>query len=191
MEHRSRKVADTQCGIDAARTRLTGGFRKDQEYDDLRRTLDQMIADKPVLETRLHRTRHMLSACKAWLDELPEGTQLKIVNVRPNGHDLGDVRKRIKDAKDELALLHDVPTPAPDIRDRVDDYVQSLVQPEVSGIGAGQKLVVKWPSSPPALRSQPTNLPTSETSFGSTVPLLTTTSRNENIAAFNRAMDSF
>jgi hypothetical protein len=94
-----------------------------------------------------HRTRGLLSACKAWLDELPDNTQLKIVNVRPNGHDLGDVRKRIKDAKDELALLHDVPTPAPDIRDRVDDYVQSLVQPEVSGIGAGQKLVVKWPSS--------------------------------------------
>jgi hypothetical protein len=89
----------------------------------------------------------MLSACRTWLDELPEGTQLKIVNVKPDGHDLGDVRERIKDAENELALLRAVPTPAPDIRDRVEAYVQSLAQPEVRGICAGQKLEVKWPNS--------------------------------------------
>jgi hypothetical protein len=73
------------------------------------------------------------------LDELPDNTQLKIVNVKANGHDLGDVRERMKDAKDELALLRATPTPAPDIRDRVEAYVQSLAQPEVRGICAGQK----------------------------------------------------
>jgi hypothetical protein len=57
------------------------------------------------------------------------------------------VRERIKEAEDELALLRAVPTPAPDIRDRVEAYVQSLAQPEVRGICAGQKLEVKWPSS--------------------------------------------
>jgi hypothetical protein len=89
----------------------------------------------------------LASNCKAWLDELPDGTVLEPVKVKPNGCALGNVRERIKDAENELALLRAVPTPAPDIRKRVEDYVQSLAQPEVSGIGAGQDLVVKWPSS--------------------------------------------
>jgi hypothetical protein len=153
VEFLNRKVDDIERAIAAARTRLTGGFQKDQEYHSLRASLEQLIADKPAVEMKLHRTRHMLSACRAWLDELPEGTQLKIVNVKPDGHDLGDVRERIKDAENELALLRAVPTPAPDIRDRVEAYVQSLAQPEVSGISAGQKLDVKWPSSPRTCRS--------------------------------------
>jgi hypothetical protein len=143
----NRKVDDIERGIAAARTRLTGGFQKDHEYHSLRASLEQLIADKPVLEMKLHRTQHMLSACRAWLDELPEGTQLKIVNVKPDGYDLGDVRERIKEAENELALLRAVPTPAPDIRDRVEAYVQSLAQPEVRGISAGQKFEVKWPNS--------------------------------------------
>jgi hypothetical protein len=60
-----------------------------------------------------------------------------------------------------------------------------------SGMFATQCRLLTNTGWTPVLRSQPTNLPTSETSFGSIVPLLTTTSRNENIAAFNRAMDSF
>jgi hypothetical protein len=143
----NRKVDDIERGIAAARTRLTGGFQKDHEYHSLRASLEQLIADKPAVEMKLHRTRHLLSSCRTWLDELPEGTQLKIVNVKLNGHELGDVREQIKEAEDELALLRAVPTPAPDIRDRVEAYVQSLAQPEVRGICAGQTLEVKWPNS--------------------------------------------
>jgi hypothetical protein len=150
----NRNVVDTERGIAAARTRLTGGFQKDQEYHDLRKTLDRLIADKPVLEMKLHRTQRMLSACKIYLDELPEGTQLEIVNVRPDGHNLADVRERIKDAEDELKRLQAVLTPAPDICKRVEAYVQSLAQPEISGIGTGQKLQVTWPNSVIAVFAQ-------------------------------------
>jgi hypothetical protein len=44
------RVAKTQDGIASARARLTGGFEKQSEYDDLRASLKQMVADNPVLE---------------------------------------------------------------------------------------------------------------------------------------------
>ena len=50
-----RKNDDLERGIAAARTRLSGTFRTDQEYQDLRRSLEQMIADKPKAETNMHR----------------------------------------------------------------------------------------------------------------------------------------
>jgi hypothetical protein len=143
----NRKVADTERGIAAARTRLTGGFRKDQEYHDLRRTLDQLIADKPVLERKHHRTKHLASACREWLDALPKGTELELVEVKPDGHDLDEVRDRIKETKDELKALRAVSTPAHDIAQRVKAYVQSLARPEVSGIGEDEELEVIWPTN--------------------------------------------
>jgi hypothetical protein len=142
-----RKNIDLEHAINAARTRLTGGFQKDQDYQDLRRSLERMVADKPAIETKFHRVKHLASNCKRWLDELPEGTVLEPVKVKPNGADLGNVRERIKDAENELHRLRSVPTAAPDIRKRVKDYVQSLAQPVVSGIGAGEELEVRWPSS--------------------------------------------
>src|SRR5262245_2742453 len=78
----NRKVDDTERGIAAARTRLSGGFRNDQDYHDLRKTLEQMVADLPSLETKLHRTRHMLSDCKSWLDNLPENVVPEPVKVK-------------------------------------------------------------------------------------------------------------
>jgi hypothetical protein len=76
------------------------------------------------------------------------GTVLEPVKVRPtNGADLGDVRERIKDAQNELHRLRSVPTPSADIKQRVEDYVQSLARPEVNGLGAGEELEVRWPNS--------------------------------------------
>jgi hypothetical protein len=141
----NRNVVDTERGIAAARTRLTGGFQKDQEYHDLRKTLDRLIADKPGLEMKLHRTQRMLSACKVWLDELPEDTQLEVVRMKTDGHNLADVRERIKDAEDELKRLRAVPTPSSDIRKRVEGYVHSLAKPKIGGIGKGETLKVTWP----------------------------------------------
>jgi hypothetical protein len=153
-EDLNRKVADAERGIAAARTRLTGGFAKDQECHDLRRTLDRLIADKPVLEAKLHRTQRIQSSCKIWLDELPEGTMLEPVKVKANGHDLADVRERIKDAEDELKRLRAVPTPSTDIRKRVENYVQSMARPQITGIEKGQKLQVTWPDGALAVFAQ-------------------------------------
>ena len=62
------RVAKTEDGIAAARKRLTGTFAQKGEYEDMRATLNQMIADKPILEQKLGAAKSTLSACKAWLN---------------------------------------------------------------------------------------------------------------------------
>ena len=141
------RVAKTQDGIASARARLTGGFEKQSEYDDLRATLNQLVADKPVLEKKLHAAQSTPSSCKVWLDQLPKGTVLEPVEVKADGHDLKEVRARIKNAEAELAALRAVPTPSADIEERVRDYVQSMARPTISGVGTGERLRVIWPGA--------------------------------------------
>ena len=47
------RVAKTEDGIANARKRLTGTFARKGEYEDMRATLNQLIADKPILEQKL------------------------------------------------------------------------------------------------------------------------------------------
>jgi chaperonin cofactor prefoldin len=148
VEDLTERIARTQDAIDSARQRLTGGFQKDQEYHDLRSTLAQVVADKPVLEKKLSRASWTLRSCKNWLDGLPDDVVLEPVTaVKPNGHALSDVKERLKDAEAELEKLASVPVPSADIAARVREYIASLGRPAVSGVSDGQRLEVSWPSS--------------------------------------------
>jgi hypothetical protein len=64
VEHLTQRVAKTQGGIEHARHRLTGGFQKQSEGDDLAASLKQLISDKPILEMKLHAAKSVLSKCK-------------------------------------------------------------------------------------------------------------------------------
>jgi hypothetical protein len=143
----ARKVADAERGITSARAGLTGGFQRQSEYDDLYTTLKQLVADKPILERKQHALQCTLSSCKSWLDGLPENTVLEPVEVEVNGDDVAAVRARIKTAEDELRALRAVPVPAPDIQQKIEDYVRSMARPKVSGVGNGEKLDVDWPNN--------------------------------------------
>ena len=151
LEQHAKKLADrvvkTEDGIASARARLTGGFEKQSEYDDLRASLNQLLADKPVLEKRLHAAQSTLSSCKVWLDRLPVGAVLEPVEVKTDGRDLEEVRARIKTAEAELAALRAVPVPSADIEERVRAYVQSMARPDISGVGSGERLKVIWPGA--------------------------------------------
>ena len=146
VEHLGKQVATTQAAIDGARQRLSGGFQKDQEYRDLRGSLDQLIKDLPAIENKLDCARYTLTDCKAFLDGLPDDVELEAVkSVKPNGFDLEDVQRRIEDLEDEIKRLRAVPTPSADIEERVREYVAALARPTVSGIASGQQLQVTWP----------------------------------------------
>lgn len=135
---------------DGARERLGGGFQRDQEYKDLRVTLDQLIVDKPALERKLNAAKYILADAKAWLDALPDDAVLELVaSTKPDGFDLDAVQSRIRDAEDEAQRLRGVPVPPPDIKERVREYVATLARPKVSGIG--QQLRVSWPNDTAAL----------------------------------------
>ena len=151
LEQHANKLADrvskTEDGITAARTRLTGGFAKQSEYDDTRAALDKLVANKPVVKKRCDAAQSTLSSCKLWLDRLPEGTVLEPVQVKTDGRDLEEVRARIKTAEAELKALRAAPMPSADIEDRVRAYVQSIARPTISGVGSGERLKVIWPGA--------------------------------------------
>jgi hypothetical protein len=146
-EFLSDKVTETEQGIASARARLTGGFRKQTEYDDLRATLKQMVDDLPVLRRRCHVAQSTYSACQVFLDQLPDDATLEPVTIHVDGHDLEEVRAKLEAAKAELAALRAVPTPAPDIRQRIEDYVRGVSRPTITGMGNGERLKVIWPGA--------------------------------------------
>jgi hypothetical protein len=145
VEDLTQRVTKTHTGITSARTRLTAGFRNRTEGDDLNASLKQLISDAPVLEQKLHDAQRTLSACKAWLDSLPEGTTLEPVTVDVNGRDLPSVRAKIKTLEAELAALR--AAPSADVRQRVEDYVHSMARPTITGLGKGERIKVVWPGA--------------------------------------------
>jgi hypothetical protein len=148
VKYLSEKVIATEAAIASARQRLTGGFSKDPEYDDLRATLDQLVADLPVLKKKLHAAQSVLSSCKAFLDDLPDNATLEPLTVDVSGRDLASVRTKIEAAQSELAHLRALPTSSADIEQRVRAYVEAMARPTITGIGKGdEKLSVFWPGA--------------------------------------------
>jgi septal ring factor EnvC (AmiA/AmiB activator) len=146
VEHLTQQLAKTQAAIAGVRQRLSGGFQKDQEYHDLRASLDQMVKDLPAIENKLDAARYTLTDARAFLDALPDDAVLTpVASVKPNGLDLDTVWRRIEDAEDEVKRLRAVPVPSSDIEERIREYVAALARPQVSGIGTGQRLQVRWP----------------------------------------------
>jgi septal ring factor EnvC (AmiA/AmiB activator) len=147
VERLTQQITKTQDAITGARQRLSGGFQRDEEYRDMRATLDKLLADQPILENKLDCARYTLTDCRAFLQALPDDAVLEpVAPVQPNGFDLDTVQRRIKGAEDEVERLRGVPTPASDIEERVREYVAALARPQVSGIATGQRLQVLWPS---------------------------------------------
>jgi hypothetical protein len=146
VEHLTQQLAKTQAAIAGVRQRLSGGFQKDQEYHDLRASLDQMVKDLPAIENKLDAARYTLTDARAFLDALPDDAVLTpVASVKPNGLDLDTVWRRIEDAEDEVKRLRAVPVPSSDIEDRIREYVAALARPKVSGIATGQRLQGDWP----------------------------------------------
>lgn len=149
-EYLAEQVAKTKDAIANARRRLTGGFQQDGEFNDLRTSLDQLVADLPVLERKQRDAEYTLADCRAWLDGLPSDAVLEPVLAAKSDDDLSldDVRQRIDDATDEVRQLRAVPVPSSDLETRIKGYVSALARPCVSGIAAGQQLRVDWPKDP-------------------------------------------
>ena len=129
----------TQRGIEDRRARLWGNVRRaDDNPRSLEAELERLLADQKGVQQRLQAEQSVLSACKAWLDRLPTGTKLEPVAVTVDGHELAEIRKRIKAAIAELDALKRAPAPSIDIEQRVRDYLRGLA-PKVRGVGVGER----------------------------------------------------
>jgi hypothetical protein len=134
-------------GIEDRRARLWGNVRRaDDNPRSLQAELEKLLADQKVMQQRVQAEQAVLSACKAWVDRLPAGTQLEPIAVTADGHDLAGIRSRIKAANAELEALKRAPAPSSDIEARVRDYVRGLA-PKVRGIGVGERLSILWPGA--------------------------------------------
>jgi hypothetical protein len=100
--------------------------------------------------------QRVASAVKSWVDGLPSNAKLEPLHVNVDGHDLQTVREQLRIAQTELRTLQDAPIPAPDIADRVRDYVEALqrgARPALRGIRRGDLLQIHWPSHAAASRT--------------------------------------
>ena len=146
-ERLSEQLIRTEEGIASARQRLTGGM-KQSEYDDLRASLKQMTDDLPVLKRKCDNANAIYSRCRQWLDTLPANAVLEPVTTDVSGYgDLASVRTKIEATQTELKSLRGIPTSSADIEQRVRAYVQSMARPQISGIGAKEKLHIVWPGA--------------------------------------------
>jgi hypothetical protein len=143
-EHLSEKLVRTEEGIASARSRLTGGFRKQGDWDDTRAALDKMVQDLPGLKRRCDTAQSTYATCRAFLDGLPDDATLETVEVSTDGHDLADVRAKREAAQAELATLRALPTASADIEARIRAYVEAMARPQISGIGKGERFRVVW-----------------------------------------------
>ena len=110
VEDLAQRSAKTTAGIEQARRRLSGSFSKPSEADDLNASLKQLLSDKPAIEMKLHAAQRTLSNAKSWLDSLPAGTVLELVEVKTDGRTLEEVRAKIKALETELAALNSAPS---------------------------------------------------------------------------------
>jgi hypothetical protein len=147
VEYLTCKLADTEQGIADARRRLSGGFKGEREYDDLRAALGELVNEKPILEKKLHAAQSVLSSCKSWLDGVPPHTVLEPIATDVSGHTLEQVRNKLAAALAELATLRAAPTPASDIEARIRAYVEAMARPTITGVGKAEKLKVVWPGA--------------------------------------------
>src|SRR5262245_19575780 len=67
-ENQAARLARNTYAIASARARLSGGFSKDAEYKDVRATLDDLLADQPILQKRVRQAQSVVTSCKSWLD---------------------------------------------------------------------------------------------------------------------------
>jgi hypothetical protein len=76
-------------GIEDRRARLYGNARgADDNPRALQAELERLLADQKVMQQRVQAEQSVLSACKAWLDRLPEDTKLE-----PVGHAMSSARR--------------------------------------------------------------------------------------------------
>lgn len=148
VAHFTQQVSKVKDAITNARERLTGGFERDQDYNDMRALLDRLVdKDLPAAESKFEDAYFDLTQCRNFLAGLPDDAVLEKVTPPPsNGLDLHTVHRRIADAEDELQRLQAVPVLASDIERRIEQYVAAIARPKVNGIAAGQQLQVRWPN---------------------------------------------
>jgi hypothetical protein len=111
----------------------------------------KLYAEFPALQAREAEVSRRASAAKwvseharRWVEQLGDDVVLETAAVKvPDGADLGGVRRRMVEAKAEVAVIERTPSADPNIRAKVEAYVAGLNEDlQITGIQAGETLVI-------------------------------------------------
>jgi hypothetical protein len=118
-EAHDRRVADVKNRLNGKR------INSKDDYAALEQELPRLIAAQPKLHNRATREQSVLSSCKYFLDQLPDGIVLEDVEVTPTG-DLPATRAHIvKLMEQRRALINAPPSPA-ELADEIKRWVIAL-----------------------------------------------------------------
>jgi hypothetical protein len=136
--HASRGICIGRGVVSDLRGRLNGRIvRAGDHPGKLRIELEQRLGEEKALQRQRPIEADILGRCRAWLAALPPGAVLEQVTpVVEDGLSLPAVRTSIKKLQDSVTALKRVPIPAPNIREKVQTYVERLPIPSIGGIGA-------------------------------------------------------
>jgi hypothetical protein len=165
VEHCAAAAATAEAAREATRTLLSGertSPRSMMEHKAGQLDLQQLRAEFDALHQAAGAARQraateaaILRRCRAWLEQLPSAT-LDQVAVKPGSDDtLQSVRQRLAAIATELKVLQAAPVPDPQLRQKVEAYVERLAAaaaPELRGIEAGAPFRALWPSDSSASR---------------------------------------
>jgi hypothetical protein len=133
-------------GPASMREHKTGNFN----FADEQRKLDALTQRATAMRTAARVEAEVLQRCRAWIEALPNGTPLEPVNPKLDpSNTLQDVRARLQDIVTELKRLAAIPTPDPDLKRKVQAYVDHLAAravPALRGIEQGAPLRAYWPA---------------------------------------------
>jgi DNA repair exonuclease SbcCD ATPase subunit len=143
-EQLQEELARMNRSVEQAKQRLTGGFERSEQWEAARTALKDLQDDQRILGGRLGTAQSTLETCKQWIEELPDDTILELVKVDVDGLDLVRTVTRIKEHKDEIDELSDVPILKKNYKQDIAKYVKSLSEPDLEGIGPDEELRVIW-----------------------------------------------
>ena len=109
-------------------TQRLGGSNSQQEYDDLRRALDQLVATQPALKKRCDQAQSVYSRCRAWLDRLPGESVLQPVACNLAGRNLESVRRTLASLEQEQRAIQTAPPPPSELQTAVKRYVAAIAE---------------------------------------------------------------
>jgi hypothetical protein len=117
-DQHDRKLADVKNRLNGRRV------NSKDDYAALEVELPKLIAAQPKLRNRATREQQVLSSCKYFLDQLPDGTALDVIEIQPSA-DLPAVRAQIvKLGEARKSIINTPPSPtemASEVRRWVDE----------------------------------------------------------------------
>jgi hypothetical protein len=117
------------------------------QFEQARNSFEGVFSDAQRKRARADTQAKLLARTKAWIEAVPNGTQLAVVTPPINGADLTQVRAELKSLREQLKTLQSYPPASSDIEERIGDLVAGwarAARPEVRNYSQGQALAVLW-----------------------------------------------